>query len=112
MNIFQKLKRKIIYWYQRRTRGFDNRELWSLDYTIASFVLPRLKVFRNYTHGYPSRFENMEQWQKTIDEMIFAMEFTIKEGEGKFNSETYQEEYKRYRRGMKLFCKYFHGLWD
>ena len=31
---------------QIKERGFADSELWSLDYTIASFVLPRLKQFR------------------------------------------------------------------
>ena len=37
--------RRLKWFIQRRRRGFDDRELWSLDYTIARYVYPRLKVF-------------------------------------------------------------------
>ena len=37
--------RRLKWFIQRRRRGFDDRELWSLDYTIAKYVYPRLKVF-------------------------------------------------------------------
>ena len=39
------LLRNLKYFWQRRTRGWDDSDLYSLDYTIAKFVLPRLKVF-------------------------------------------------------------------
>ena len=31
------------YRNQRNERGFDDSETWSLDFTIASFIVPRLK---------------------------------------------------------------------
>ena len=37
--------RRLKWFIQRRRRGFDDRELWSLDHTIAKYVYPRLKVF-------------------------------------------------------------------
>jgi len=30
---------------ERKTRGFDDTELWSLGDTIVEFILPRLKAF-------------------------------------------------------------------
>ena len=39
------------WWYQKLSRGFSDRELWSLDCTITDFVLPRLKSFRYGTGG-------------------------------------------------------------
>ena len=37
--------RRLKWFIQRRRQGFDERELWSLDYTIARYVYPRLKAF-------------------------------------------------------------------
>ena len=37
--------RRLKWFIQRRRRGFDDRELWSLDHTIARYVYPRLKAF-------------------------------------------------------------------
>ena len=86
--------------------GFSDSELWNLDVTIAEFILPRLKRFRDYTQGWPcQRFDTFEDWQAAIDKMIESFEFVIEDdclGDG---SEQYQE-------GMDLFCSNFRGLWD
>jgi len=42
-----------IFINQIKERGFDSTELWNLDYTIALFILPRLKVFREAEAGHP-----------------------------------------------------------
>ena len=34
------------YWYQRRTKGFDNSETWNLNDECAAWLLPRLKRFK------------------------------------------------------------------
>lgn len=38
-------------WWDRRTLGFDDSELWSLDYTIAKFIAPRLKKYMEVCKG-------------------------------------------------------------
>ena len=38
--------RRLRWFIQRRKRGFDDRELWGLDHTIAKFIYPRIKAFR------------------------------------------------------------------
>jgi hypothetical protein len=35
---------RIVFWGQRRTRGFDESDLWSLDRTILKFCIPRLRA--------------------------------------------------------------------
>jgi len=111
-NLLYKILRRIKYCYQRWTRGFDDRELWNLDDTIAQFVLPRLRAFRDYTSSHPGEM-TFEQYKEKIDEMIFAMEFTILEGDGlMIGAKDFDTKYKRYRHGMRLFAKYFRDLWD
>ena len=50
------------YWWFRNSprrihqyfyRGFSDRQLWSLDCTIAKFVAPRLKRLKEIQHGHP-----------------------------------------------------------
>jgi hypothetical protein len=91
--------------YQKRTRGFSDRDLWSLDFTIALFVLPRLKAFRsNKIHGFPTLVlaeidpdyydkhssytddklneidqKCMDLWLSILDKMILAFENIIKD---------------------------------
>jgi hypothetical protein len=47
---------------QRRTRGFDDRELWSLDITLARWLLPRLTAL---VEG--PRDDLKEEMQEVID---------------------------------------------
>lgn len=36
------------YLKQIEERGFDNTELWSLDFQVICFLLPRLNLLKNY----------------------------------------------------------------
>jgi len=51
------IKRRLKWFWQKRTRGFDDRELWSLEYTIAKYILPRLIAFKEFERmGIPGTF--------------------------------------------------------
>lgn len=89
---------------QRRIRGFDDAELWSLDYTILSFILPRLKRFRIKARtGWPGpeqifdieydafqglseeeqedlNARSLEEWKRMLDKMIRAIELQVEHG--------------------------------
>ena len=114
-----------IYWgWQKLTRGFSNRALWSLDHTCTDFILPRLKAFRHSElHGTPmldgyeheqsdSDFEKMtREWEEILDKMILAFEYHHKDGndidfgfidyeiteDKKFEIKTNEEQYKKGR---------------
>lgn len=66
---------------QRVERGFDDTECWNLDYTIAAFILPRLKVFKQDTNGYPGvePMDTPEKWDAALDEMIWAFDYIVNE---------------------------------
>lgn len=127
-------RRAITFWWQRRTRGFDDSDLWSLDYTILRFTLPRLKALREMVHGFPGEFlyadeteqavwayealpseaqerisnEAFQRWKDTIGEMIESIELWL-EHDGNFEND---EQEKRFQKGWVLFQKYFFALWD
>lgn len=65
---------------QRMKYGFDQSDTWDLCYTVAKFVLPRLKMFRDVTIAYPGGFgfNNIEEWKETLDKMITAFDYIIK----------------------------------
>ena len=78
--------------WQRKTRGFDDSETWNLDNTIANFVLPRLKRYKELNNGCPildgfdeSLDENNdkmhEEWNRIIDRIIFSLERISKDDE-------------------------------
>lgn len=107
------------YPYQRLTRGFDDRDTWSLDHTFALWALPRLKRFKEVNDGIPLQFidnpgmENEivreKEWEDTIQKMITACELTIKE-EHHYVILT-DAEYAQIQEGFELFGKYLRELW-
>lgn len=113
LNTFQKIKeliktpRQRKFFYQRFIRGFSDDDLWNLDKTIAEFILPRLKRFKEIQCGHPSEMTEKE-WKETLDKMIYAFEET------KNQFTPISEQYKRdkIREGLKLFIYYYEGLWD
>lgn len=107
------IKRWFKYFWQRQIRGFDDTELWSLDFTVARFVLPRLIAFKNNDDkglmGHPCHI-TMDEWNGILDDMIYAMEISAND----FMS--YEDEltvdWKRVEKGHLLFGSYFRDLWD
>lgn len=100
------VKRSIRFWWQRRTRGWDDGDTWSLDNTIAKFVLPRLKRFKELNNGFPGEFTSGE-WDKVLDDMIYALTISAN---GHWNAPD-DADWKRVQRGHELFGKYFNDLW-
>lgn len=65
------------YKKQRLTRGFDDTELFNLDFTFSSYMIPRLKEFSKQTNCYPSDFNSINEWKDCISKMIEYFEFVI-----------------------------------
>lgn len=103
------------YQQQRLVRGFDDSELWSLDNTITSFILPRLKRFKEITCGYPSGMSK-EEWNDKLEKMITAFEYLENEDLGVDDSKSVVDKYKLREKvineGLELFVKYYNNLWD
>ena len=141
MEFIKKITDKIERFKERRKYGFELNELWSLDYTIIKFVIPRLKVFRERTIGFPADFyyanpdeptqeelniihtggcpipteEASARWMAVLDHMIWSMEEWIKEDGFFWDSklgEIDKEKEKKVQEGFDLFHKYFFALWD
>lgn len=89
---------------------FDESEMWSLDYTLASFILPRLQALREVKHGYPSELETPEQWNDIMDKMIESFGLIVND-ESYPNGESLKNKPK-IEEGLKLFAEYFQNLWD
>lgn len=91
---------------QRRTRGFDETELWSLDSTLVKFLLPRLKAFRSGTGGkvHPGNMTKRE-WTTALDQTI----------EGFERHQTEQcladDDMDVVQRAFDLLAKHWQGLW-
>ena len=90
---------------QRLERGFDYSELWNLDYTIARFILPRLKAFKESTGGYPYGMTN-DEWHNILDRMIEGFELIVKD-----DIEVNEEEEKKKVEALDLLRDNFFSLW-
>lgn len=100
-NKFAKIKEKT---------GISPDETWNLYINIATFVLPRLKMFKKYTIGTPGCLQSQEEWFEILDKMILAFEHIEKDDEPDDLEENkkYQEEINN---GIYLFGEYFRYLW-
>jgi hypothetical protein len=85
---------------QRIEMGFDDSEGWSFDITIANFILPRLKYFKN-TFG--------EETERKCDKIILALELIVRNGGDRIWT---IQETKEINKGLKLLSKYFLQLWN
>lgn len=99
-------KRSVRFWWQRRTRGWDDSETWGLDSTIAKWTLPRLRRFRELNFGHPGDM-TMEEWNSTIDDMIYGLEVCEKESD----SVVVDCDWDRVQRGLEAFGRHFRNLW-
>jgi hypothetical protein len=69
----QEEKRLEEFQKQRLEKGFDETEWYSLNNTILSFVLPRLKEFKISSVSYPCEM-TCEEWSVILDKMISEIE--------------------------------------
>lgn len=102
-------KKEEEYHKQRMDNGFDDSETWSLDYTIARFVYPRLKRFREVTIGIPAGLSE-EEWYDILDTMLDGFRLAATDD----NTETREEGKERtatIQKALDLFAKYFFDLW-
>ena len=99
-------KREETYSKQRIERGFDDSETWSLDTTIASFILPRLIRFKEIKAGHPASISS-EEWDSILGKMERGFEFTIKDSNGFLT----EDEVKQMNEGLDLFREWFFNLW-
>jgi hypothetical protein len=104
----------------------------SADHTLALVILPVLKQLRENPHGsgwvdnedVPTHtpipegqeFERSDEWSArwayVMDEMIFAFERCVDDGWSvDVNIDDWAQEEKRIANGLRLFGKYFRGLW-
>lgn len=88
---------------QRLTRGFDESETWSLDYTIASFIAPRLKAFIEI---YREVIVDDNNLVPRAERALRAFE-TIAGGDIKNDDATYKE----IDEALHDFADIFMGLW-
>ena len=127
------------YIYIRLTKGYNYKDLWSLDIPIAKFIYPRLRDYRKIVHGFPGEFskegddtdEGFKQWTDIIDKMLYTFGHLAKYSDWdlpmdelessdiRSHNPKYEawykantEHYTKMKEGAELFGKYLGALWD
>lgn len=98
--------RKLKWFWQRITRGFDDRECWGLDFVFAEYMLPRIKRFRQLDIGTPGEL-TWDQWSNITWKIQRALELIIKDEHDILTP----DEEKQVEEGLELLVKYFRALW-
>lgn len=103
-------KHSLVHFWQRRTRGFDDTDLWSLDHHLAKLILPRLIAFRDAGQiGYPGPL-TADTWETMIDAMIYSFD-NVANCWDPFG-ERDRDDDDRINEGLELFGLWFRHLWD
>lgn len=90
---------------QREAQGFDDSETWGLDHTIALFVLPRLKRFKEIeTTAFPPQDnEGWEEWNAILEKMIEGFEC--------YSNDREHDDNSKVKEAWKLLGEHFYKLW-
>jgi hypothetical protein len=89
---------------QRLTRGFDDSETWSLDATIAKFIVPRLERFIEIYKDFVDDSEN--HYVPKMEQALEAFKMYTDDTD-LFN----EENYNKMMAGVKAFAEIFPELW-
>lgn len=96
-------KRWSEYEEQRLTRGFDDSETWSLDFTIAKFIVPRLEryieIYKDTLVDHDGFLDKAERALKAFK--LIATDKCVYE----------PDEYKEITEALHGFADIFVGLW-
>jgi len=111
--------RPVRFFFQRRRRGFDESELWSLDYTFARLMRPRLRAFIDEFGGrsVPSFLgeniaieERSEEWLEILRKIHRALEL-MESCESAYYTLS-EQEHEEVSEGLKLFSEHIRDIWD
>lgn len=109
--------RRIRWFIQRGRRGYSDRDLWSLDHYLLSWLPEALDTFKERTHGYPEGITS-EEWDEILTKIAddlrearFASNFG---DEDRMISIDEREEIltTKFDETWELLGKWFFSLWD
>lgn len=99
-------KRQRKKWLKQHNMYASIEETFNLDYTIATYILPRLQLFRKVNDCYPT--DTPEMWDEILDKMIIAFEYLTSE---KYENGADKAIDDKVDEGLRLFAKWFQSLW-
>ncbi len=102
--------RALRFWWQRRTRGWDDSVTWNLDQQLVVWLAPRLRRFKELNDGFPPG-STPASWDAELDEMIWAAEWYA-ENAYTNGSGCIEQDWDRANRGLKQMIVRLPNLWS
>lgn len=99
--------RKIKWSYQRIRYGFCDRDLWSLDYTLANYIAATVTSLDEKRMGYPGHITD-EEWGQILKSIATDFYMSVNDDDY-FISGSPNEV--RLQEGFHLLQKWFYHLW-
>ncbi len=92
---------------------FSYEEIWNLDATISSFIIPRLKAFIDSIHSYPGSL-TFDDWKIKLRYMLVFFKLKASDNDSFLYTKNNIALMKKqaYKKGKYYFYKYFEHLWD
>lgn len=127
--IFEDIPFYIKRFWQRGIMGYSDSDTWGFEDYLANVIMHGLILLRRHIHDYPLDMKSLAQWDLALGDMIYTFWVIILINndemimyvpkkkwqkhcaEFKYCTLT-RKEYRRYKKGWKLFQKYFFNLWD
>ncbi len=111
--------RHVKWFFQRRTRGFDDRELWDLGSHLVKYIYPRLVAFKNMERTGITIGDSNQETENALNEMIWAFKMDMEDSlpeqrcfQCTHCRERIKKDGERMEKGFEMFGKYLRLLWD
>lgn len=109
---FVALYDEVKWFIQRGYRGYSDRDTWSIDWYLCTWMPEALATLKKRKIGHPIGLTN-RAWQVKLDRMInaFKIAHKIQNCDYKTVKEAYAAQ-KQFRKDFNLVKIHFFNLWD
>lgn len=103
----------IKYAYQRAVRGCDDKMLFNLDEELGKIISQVTLKMADKTNSYPDGL-TPEKWEGILNDISlgFGSYLEMRSGIYTFEDKEFKRLDKNFKRGLKLFTRYYTNLWD
>lgn len=114
--IYYTIKEALInikYAYQRVVRGYDDKMFWNLDEQLGKIISEVTLRMADKARGYPDGL-TPEKWELILNDISlgFGSYLEMRSGWYDFQDKEFKRLDKNFKRGLKLFTRYYTNLWD
>lgn len=97
---------------QRAFRGHDDLLLWNLHAATTNNFIVALKYMRKRGISYPGEFDDIEEWNLILDQMIIGFEAAKRIIESDYKADEVDTLIEKFKHAWKLAGEYYFTLWD